>query len=84
MLDGVTLEARVARLIREILVERSIKRSVSAEDNLRDMGFTSIDMVNLVLSVEAEFNARIPESDITPANFRSIRAISTMIAALLN
>jgi len=84
MLDSISLEARVAVLIREILVERSIDRSVSADDNLRDVGLTSIDMVNLVLSVEGKFNVEIPESEIKPANFRSIRTICTMIGRLLN
>jgi acyl carrier protein len=84
MLDGVSLEARVSGLIHEILAEHSIKRSISADDNLRDAGLTSIDLVNLVLSVEGEFNVSIPESEIKPANFRSIRAICTMITLLLN
>jgi acyl carrier protein len=84
MLDGVSLEARVAGLIRRILVERSIKRSVIADDDLREVGLTSLDMVSLVLAVEAEFEVQIPEIEMTPVNFRSIRSISTMIAALLN
>jgi acyl carrier protein len=83
MLDSVSLEARVTGLIHGILVDRSIKRSVFADENLRDVGFTSLDMVSLVLLVEAEFNLNIPEVEITPANFRSIRAISVMIATLL-
>lgn len=41
-------------------------------------------MVNLMLSVEAEFDLEIPEIDITPANFRSISRISSLITALLN
>ena len=84
MLGAVSLETRVTGLIGGILVERSIKRSVFADDDLREVGLTSLDMVSLVLSVEAEFDVKIPESEITPTNFRSIRAISTMIAALLN
>jgi acyl carrier protein len=41
-------------------------------------------MVNLMLSVEAEFDLEIPEVDITPANFRSISTISTLVSDLLN
>ena len=83
MLDGVSLEARVTGLIHGILVAHSIRRRVLADDNLRDVGLTSLDMVSLVLLVEAEFDVRIPEVEITPANFRSIRAIGVMIATLL-
>jgi acyl carrier protein len=49
---------------------------------LRDAGLTSMDMVNLVLAVESEFDLMIPETSITPANFRSVAAISTLIDVL--
>ena len=48
-------------------------------DDLREIGLTSLDMVDLVLSVESEFNVRIPEAAITPANFRSIATIDALI-----
>jgi acyl carrier protein len=37
----------------------------------------------LVLTIEAEFDVRIPETDITPANFRSIALISKLVVSLL-
>jgi acyl carrier protein len=83
MLDGISLEVRITGLIRNVLVERSMERTVSTDDDLRDVGLTSLDMVNLVLLVEAEFDVRIPEGKITPANFRSIRAMSALISELL-
>jgi acyl carrier protein len=83
MLDGISLDARINGLIRRILVERSMERTVSTDDDLRDIGLTSLDMVSLVLLVEAEFDVRIPESKITPANFRSIRAMSALVTGLL-
>jgi acyl carrier protein len=42
-----------------------------------------LDMVNLVLSVESEFNVTIPETDITPKSFRSISTISALLTSLL-
>jgi acyl carrier protein len=39
-------------------------------------------MVSLVLSVESEFDVKIPERDITPTNFRSIATIENLIARL--
>jgi acyl carrier protein len=41
-----------------------------------------MDMVNLVLAVESEFDLMIPEVSITPANFCSIAAISRLVGAL--
>jgi acyl carrier protein len=84
MLDGVSLEARVTGLIHGILFERSMKRGVVPDDDLRDVGLASLDMVSLVLLVEAEFDVEIPEVEIKPANFQSIRAISAMVATLLS
>jgi acyl carrier protein len=73
---------RVIAVVQRLLTERSIKRSVNPEDDLRDAGLTSMDMVNLVLAVESEFDLMIPEISITPANFRSIAAISRLVGAL--
>ena len=71
-------------VVRRLLAERSISRPLSSDDDLREIGLTSLDMVNLMLSVEAEFDLEIPEVDITPANFRSISTISSLVATLLN
>jgi acyl carrier protein len=73
---------RVAGLVLEILEKRSVSREVLADDDLRDIGVTSLDMVSLMLAVEAEFDLTIPEGEMTPQNFRSISAIDTLIATL--
>jgi acyl carrier protein len=73
---------RVIAVVQRLLTQRSINRSIEPADDLRDAGLTSMDMVNLVLAVETEFDVMIPESSITPANFRSVAAISSLIGAL--
>ena len=73
---------RVISVVQRLLTQRSINRSIVPADDLRDAGLTSMDMVNLVLAVETEFDVMIPESSITPANFRSVAAISSLIGAL--
>src|ERR1700719_4108811 len=69
----------VTEVVRRMLVERSIDGTVTAEADLREIGLTSLDMVDLVLSVESEFDLQIPEAQITPANFRSISAIDALV-----
>jgi len=66
-----------------VFEERSINRSVCADDVLIEVGLTSLDTVKLVLLVESEFDLMIPISDITPANFRSISTISKLVTRLL-
>ena len=72
----------VARVVRGILAERSINAVVSLDSDLRDVGLTSLDMVALVLAVEAAFNLTLPETQITPANFRSISSINALVGSL--
>ena len=75
-------KAAVADVVRRILQARAIAQSVPPDADLREAGLTSLDMVNLVLSVESEFGIKIPEREITPANFRSIATIETLVARL--
>jgi acyl carrier protein len=76
-------EPRIVDVVQELLAERSISHTVRSEDDLRQVGLTSLDMVNLMLSIEARFNIEIPEIEMTPANFRSISTISNLLTALL-
>jgi acyl carrier protein len=73
---------RVIAIVQRLLSERSIKRSITPEDDLRNAGLTSMDMVNLVLAVESEFDLMIPEVSITPTNFRTVAAIGRLVAGL--
>ena len=74
---------RVADVVRRLLTERSISGTVGSEDDLREAGLTSLDMVNLMLSIEAEFDLEIPEIHIIPANFRSISTINRLVTTLM-
>ena len=79
---GVASFGGVTEVVRRMLIERSIDGTVTAEADLREIGLTSLDMVDLVLSVECAFDLQIPEAQITPANFRSISAIDALVTAL--
>jgi len=83
MKAAVRHDNRIASVVQRLLAERSISRPISSEADLREVGLTSLDMVNLVLAVENEFDLTIPEADITPANFRSVSTISSLISRLL-
>jgi acyl carrier protein len=56
---------------------------INPDSLLVDVGFTSMDMVNLMLGVEAEFDFTIPQSEITPENFQSVKTLERMIVAQL-
>ena len=78
-----TSEGKIAKVVQRLLSDHSIERTFYVEDDLRDVGLTSLDMASLVLSVEAEFDIMIPEREITPSNFRSVSTITNLVTALL-
>jgi acyl carrier protein len=54
------------------------------EQQLSDLGISSLKMVNLMLAVELEFDIAIPQSDITPENFHSVAAIESLVVRTLS
>lgn len=54
------------------------------EQQLSDLGVSSLKMVNLMLAVELEFDIAIPQSDITPENFHSVAAIQLLVVRTLS
>lgn len=84
MLDRIHLDPteRVALLVRRLFAKRSIERAVGPDDDLTASGLSSLDLVNLMLSVETEFDIKIPDREMTPTNFRSIARIDALVRAL--
>jgi acyl carrier protein len=73
------VRSRILALVNAILAQNSIAAIVRPDSRLADVGLTSMDMVNLMLGVEAEFDLTIPQCEITPDNFQSIKALERMI-----
>jgi acyl carrier protein len=80
---NLSVQDRVLALAKAILEQNSIASEVQPETRLVDAGLTSMDMVNLMLSIEAEFDFTIPQSEITPGNFQSIKSLELMIVGQL-
>jgi acyl carrier protein len=70
-------------MVEEMLAKNAVTRPVSVDDQLSEAGLSSLDMVNLMLAVEAEFDIMIPASDISPANFRSISTIEALVTRIV-
>jgi acyl carrier protein len=73
------VQERVISLVTSILSANSIVVDVLPGSRLADIGMTSMDMVNLMLAVEAEFDLTIPQAEITPENFQSPETIERMV-----
>ena len=72
----------VAQLVRRIMSKQALTRAIGRDDDLPASGLSSLGLVNLMLSVETEFGLKIPEREMTPANFRSIARITDLVRGL--
>ena len=77
------LRNRIIKLVKGILAQNALSAEITAQAKLVDVGLTSMDMVNLMLGVEAEFDFTIPQSEITPENFQSVETLERMVATQL-
>jgi acyl carrier protein len=74
-----SVQDRVLSVVRSILAQNAITADVHPESRLVDIGLDSMDMVELMLKVEAEFDLTLPQPEITPENFRSVKTMELMI-----
>src|SRR5262249_62094351 len=71
MLDRTSSSAdKITGIVAEILTRRAVTRPVGLDDDLREL-MTSMEMVNLMLTIESAFDLKLPDRALTPANFRS-------------
>jgi acyl carrier protein len=74
---------RIISLVKAILEQNEITADVEPGARLVDVGLTSMDMVNLMLGVEADFDFAIPQDQITPENFQSVESLERLVASQL-
>jgi len=77
------IRSRITTLVRDILAQNSITTVVAPDALLVDIGLTSMDMVNLMLGLEAEFDFTIPQEQITPENFQSLQTLEQLVTERL-
>ena len=70
---------RIVALVQAILAQNALPTELDPDARLVDAGLTSMDMVSLMLSVEAEFDFTIPQGEITPENFQSVETLRQMV-----
>jgi len=76
-------DGAVAAIVQQLLKARSITHCVEPDDNLADVGLTSLDMARLILLVERAFEISLPVREIKLVNFRSISSIDRLMNRML-
>jgi acyl carrier protein len=77
-----TARTQIVEIIGALLAKRGGGPPLAWDQNLTDAGLTSLDMVNLMLAIEDSFDIEIPQRQMTPANFRSIATIETLVSTV--
>jgi acyl carrier protein len=78
------LEDRLIKLVKDLLGPTArLPDPFPVEQQLSELGLSSLKMVNLMLSVELEFDLMIPQTEISPENFHSLSSIARMVTKLL-
>jgi acyl carrier protein len=76
------LQDRLIALVKDILAKNAIDRIPTVDARLSEVGLSSMDMVNLMFAVEAEFDIEIAATDITPENFHSIASMEALLTRM--
>lgn len=75
---------RLIELVQELLGAAAVvPRPFPLDQQLSDLGISSLKMVNLMLSVETAFDIMIPQAEITPENFHSVATIRALVERTL-
>ena len=83
--DSTTAQrGRLLGLVERVLDRPGVGPTLPPEASLSELGVSSLKMVSLMLSVEAEFDLSIPQNEITPVNLRSIKSIQTLLGRMMD
>ena len=77
-----TIEIMIKHQIKQMLVIPEIEFTV--EDNLSDLGFGSIRVLQLVVELEQLFDITFEDEDLLCENFSTINKISSCVKDVLN
>lgn len=66
--------AELKKHISENIVDQSV--AVETEQPLRDLGFDSVAIIDLILFIERKFGAAIDDKDLVPENLYSIHTLA--------
>ncbi|QUD88224.1 phosphopantetheine-binding protein [Phenylobacterium montanum] len=73
-------DPRIDGIVQGLLAKRGRPAVTDLDQDLNEAGLTSVDMVNLMLAVEGEFDIEIPAALMKPEHFRTLRAIEALVA----
>jgi acyl carrier protein len=79
-MDGNSIRTKIKEIVIAITHSSDDVEDIDDGDFLiDDLGIDSLGMINLVQTLQKQFDIRIPESDVTLQNFRSVELLGGYI-----
>jgi acyl carrier protein len=79
-MDGNSIRTKIKEIVIAITHSSDDVEDIDDGDFLiDDLGIDSLGMINLVQTLQKQFDIRIPESDVTLQNFRSVELLGDYI-----
>lgn len=78
-----SVRAKISEMVLNLTRRRQLSAPSTIDQNLRDLGLKSLDLVNVMLAVEEEFDVEIPQNQLTMDNFQSIRTIERLVTEVI-
>jgi acyl carrier protein len=72
----------ISGIVDKMLTQKGLASAEPGRD-LRDAGLSSMDMVNLMLAIEDDFDILLPQAEMTPENFRTVETIEALVMRLV-
>ncbi len=72
-------ELRVKGILKKVLGNDELIDKLDAEQNLSDLGITSVNFIKIIVLVEDEFDIEFDDEDLKFENFNTIANVSAYI-----
>jgi acyl carrier protein len=72
--------AEIKEFIETNIVAASVR--LEAETNLQDAGIDSFSIVEIILFIQRRFGIAIPDAQLLPENFKTLRSLARMVKQL--
>ncbi len=77
-MDSITVSDKLCKLLAEITA-RSIDASTDADLPLRDLGLSSLRMIQLIGDLESAFQIRVGDEDVDEDNFGTLSGLRAFV-----
>lgn len=71
--------ARVIATVQRCLDNHELGIAIGLDDDLRELGISSIQVIDIILGLEEEFGIQIDDRAITPVSVGSVRGLYTLM-----